>query len=84
MKRISNTQHMVRVLRIAFTRKKLAQLVGATVPTIIRWEDGDSDAQVRFEAGFRRAVDKLAHRFRHYPDVADAIKGSIRPRLTRA
>lgn len=94
---ISNTRDLISLLRIAYSRDRIADMLDATVPTITRWElskkQGGTLALARYSRAFKKAIDNLADVLEAHGMVIDKVpqlvivdlaeRGGKEPRLFR-
>lgn len=73
-----NTKSLVRTFRKVYARHELADIIGTTSVSIIRWEKGEHLASGRFASGFDRAIRQFAQEFEQWPKVYDAIRDELK------
>mgnify|MGYP006935479470 CR=1 FL=1 len=75
---ITNTHELMRSFRIVFARHEIAEMIGVSSVTVLRWEKRKHLASGRYAKRFAKAIDALADEFAHHPKVYDAIRHSLR------
>ena len=75
---VLNTKALVRTFRKVYSRHELAEIIGTSPVSIVRWERGKFLASGRFAPGFDRAIRQFSQEFGGFPEVQEAIRDSLR------
>ena len=78
---VLNTKQLVRTFRKVYSREELAEIIGTSTTSILRWEKGSVLAAGRFASGIDRAIRQFAQEFAHFPEVQEAFLEALSVRL---